>query len=100
MAVEVGHADYWMPVLWRDGMSVAEIRRTYQSKLGIPPRAVAVLNGRTIHSSMEFTTILKDTDKLVFLTQQEIYVWKTYKDRRLPLQNMKFKRFVNPEPLR
>ena len=59
MTVQVSHAGYNIAALGMQGMSVADVRRAYQGRLGIPRRAAAFLNDKSIGGGMERRVIVR-----------------------------------------
>jgi hypothetical protein len=78
MTVRVSHAGYNIAAMGMQGMSVADVRRTCQGRLGIPRRAAAFLNDRSIGGGMERRVVVRSNDRLSFMNEQEVYVWRKY----------------------
>jgi len=79
LIVQVSHAGYNITAPGIQGMSIADIRRAYQGRLAIPRRAGALLNDRSISSGMERRVVVRSHDRLAFMNEQEVYVWRKYR---------------------
>jgi len=86
LTVKVSHAGYSIAAMGMQGMSVADVRRAYQGRLGIPPRAAAFLNDRSIGGGMERRVVVRSHDRLAFMNEQEVYVWRKYRGEDTILQ--------------
>ena len=78
MTVQVSHAGYNIAAMGMQGMSVADVRRAYQARLAIPRRAAAFLNDKSIGGGMERRVVVRSHDRLAFMNEQEVYVWRKY----------------------
>lgn len=78
MTVRVSHAGYNVMAAGMQNMSVADVRRTYRGRLAIPRRAAAFLNDKSIGGGMERRVVVKSHDRLAFMNEQEVYVWRKY----------------------
>ena len=82
MIVQVSHAGHNIAAPGIQGMSIADFRRAYQGKLGIPRRAAVFLNDKSIGGGMERRVLVRSHDRLAFMNQQEVYVWRKYQGLR------------------
>jgi hypothetical protein len=78
VTIKVSHAGYSIAAMGMQGMSVADVRRAYQGRLAIPQRAAAFLNDRSIGGGMEHRVVLRSHDRVAFMKEQEVYVWRKY----------------------
>lgn len=66
MAIIVTNEGYRISTWDLLGKTVTDARTLYQSRLGIPDQATAVLNNSGISSQLEIRTVLSNHDNLVF----------------------------------
>jgi len=66
MAIIVTNEGYRISTWDLLGKTVTDARRLYQSRLGIPDQAAAVLNNSSVSSQLEIRTVLSNQDNLVF----------------------------------
>jgi len=59
LIVQVSHAGHNIAAPGIQGMSIADFRRAYQGKLGIPRRAAVFLNDKSIGGGMERRVIVR-----------------------------------------
>ena len=78
LTVRISHAGNNIAAPGMQGMSVADVRRTYQGRLAIPRRAAAFLNDRSIGGGMERRVVVRSHDRLAFMNEQEVYLWRKY----------------------
>ena len=78
MTVRVSHAGYNVMAAGMQNMSIADVRRAYQGRLAIPRRAAAFLNDRSIGGGTERRVVVRSHDRLAFMNEQEVYVWRKY----------------------
>ena len=78
MTIQVSHAGYNLMAAGMKNMSVADVRRDCRGRLGIPRRAAAFLNDRSIGGGMERRVVVRSHDRLAFMDEQEVYLWRKY----------------------
>jgi hypothetical protein len=78
MTVRISHAGYSIAAPGMQNMSVADVRRAYQGRLGIPRRATVLLNDKSIGGGTERRVMVRSHDRLAFMSEQEVYLWRKY----------------------